>query len=285
MREGRPDRLAQVEAAPLDAKRQTQKQWTADPCGARTAPEHEAGTPEFYRKVEHERYDVYAPWMRQAIAFSTHTGEDVLEIGPGLGTDHAQFARAGARMYALDLTSRHLELTLRRFESEGLFTRPVRGDAESLPFGAGRFDLVYSYGVLHHTPDTAGAVREIHRVLRPGGLAIVGLYHRHSAFHWISTVLWRGVLLGGLRRHGYRRLLSDIEYRSAGSDAVPLVKVFSRRDCRRLFARFKETRTRADQIEWSHLVPFAAPGSGPARRSLEALAHRWGWYLTVFARK
>jgi len=269
----------------LDAKRETQKQWNADPCGARTAPEHEAGTPEFYRQVEHERYDVYAPWMRKAIGFASHAGEAVLEVGPGLGTDHAQFARSGARMFALDLTNSHLQLTRRRFENEGLLTRPVRGDAEGLPFADASFDLVYSYGVLHHTPDTAGAVREIHRVLRPGGLAIVGLYHRHSAFHWVYTVLWRGVLFGELRRKGYRRLLSDIEYRSAGSDAQPLVKVFSRRECRRLFDRFAETRLRADQIEWSHVVPFAAPGSGPSRRSLEAAAHRWGWYLTVFARK
>jgi SAM-dependent methyltransferase len=269
----------------LDVKRETQKQWNADPCGARTALEHEAGTPEFYRQVEHERYDVYAPWMREAIGFASHAGEAVLEVGPGLGTDHAQFARAGARMFALDLTNRHLQLTRRRFLNEGLLTRPVRGDAEALPFADAMFDLVYSYGVLHHTPDTAGAVREIHRVLRPGGLAIVGLYHRHSAFHWIYTVLWRGVVFGGLWRKGYRRLLSDIEYRSAGSDAVPLVKVFSRRECRRLFSGFRETRLRADQIEWSHMVPFAAPGRGPSRGVLEALGHRWGWYLTAFARK
>lgn len=269
----------------LNAKRETQKQWTNDPCGARTAREHESGTPEFYHKVEHERYNVYAPWMLEAIAFSTHSGESVLEIGPGLGTDHAQFARAGARMYALDLTPRHLELTQRRFENERLVTRPVRGDAESLPFGSGRFDLVYSYGVLHHTPDTAGAVREIYRVLRPGGLAIVGLYHKHSAFHWIRTMLWRGLWLGELRRKGYARLLADIEYRSPGSDAVPLVKVFSRRDCRLLFDAFAHVSIRTDQIEWSHLVPFAGPDSGPSRSILERFARQWGWYLTIFARK
>jgi SAM-dependent methyltransferase len=268
-----------------NAKRETQKQWNADPCGARTAPEHEPGTAEFYRKVEHERYDVYAPWMREAIGFPSHAGEAVLEIGPGLGTDHAQFARAGARMFALDLTDRHLRLTQQRFASERLVTRAVRGDAEQLPFADASFDSVYSYGVLHHTPDTAGAVDEIRRVLRPGGRAIVGLYHRHSAFHWVRTVLWRGLRLGELRHKSYRRLLADIEYRSPESDAVPLVKVFSRRDCRRLFAEFAEARIRSDQIEWSHLVPFARPDAGPSRRTLETLGRRWGWYLTVFARK
>jgi ubiquinone/menaquinone biosynthesis C-methylase UbiE len=181
--------------------------------------------------------------------------------------------------------SRHLRLTRQRFAGEGLATRPVRGDAERLPFADSSFDAVYSYGVLNHTPDTAGAVNEIRRVLRPGGLAIVGLYHRHSAFHWVNTVLWRGIRLGELRRKSYRQLLADVEYRPPESDAVPLVKVFSRSDCRRLFAGFAETRIRADHIEWSHLVPFAALGSGPSRGRLEALGHRWGWYLTVFARR
>jgi SAM-dependent methyltransferase len=285
MQYGRPSGHARAQAEPVDPKLETQKQWNADPCGARTAPEHAPGSPEFYRRVEHERYEVYAPWMRQAIGFDAHARESVLEIGPGLGTDHAQFARAGAKMHALDLTRRHLELTRQRFDTDGLVTRPVRGDAESLPYASRSFDLVYSYGVLHHTPDTAGAVREIHRVLRPGGLAIVGLYHRNSAFHWIRTLLWRGVWLGELRRKGYRRMLSDIEYRSPDSDAVPLVKVFSRRDCRRMFRAFAQTSIRADQIEWSHIVPFAAPGAGPPRRVLEAVARRWGWYLTVFAHK
>ena len=174
-------------------------------------------------------------------------------------------------------------MTRRRFEIEGLVTRPVRGDAETLPFSDRSFDVVYSYGVLHHTPRTQEAIDEIRRVLRPGGLAIVGLYHKHSAFYWICTMLLRGVIRGGLWRKGYRRLLADIEHRSADSDAVPLVKVLTRRECRRLFARFRETSIRADQIDYAHFWPSLAPTTGRSRRLLEALAHRWGWYLTVFA--
>ena len=268
-----------------DDKIEIQKQWNADPCGAETAEAHPPGSPSFFRKVEFERYETYAPWMHGAIGFESFGGKVVLEIGPGLGTDHAQFARAGAVMYALDLTERHLEVTRQRFGIEGLVTRLVRGDAEVLPFARDSFDVVYSFGVLHHTPGTGTAVEEIHRVLRPGGLAIVGLYHRHSAFHWVSTVLWRGILLGELRRKGYRRMLADIEHRSPGSDAVPLVKVLSRRECRRLFSAFTETRIRTDHIDLSHMVPFARPVIGQQRSTLERLFHRWGWYLTVFARK
>jgi ubiquinone/menaquinone biosynthesis C-methylase UbiE len=271
--------------ADFDDKAEIQKQWNTDPCGSSTAPEHEPGTAAFFFKVERERYEVYAPWMRTAMGFEAYGGKKVLEIGPGLGTDHAQFARAGAEMYALDLTARHLELTRRHFQLEDLVTRLVRGDAEALPFADGAFDVVYSFGVLHHTPGMQAAIHEVDRVLRPGGLAIVGFYHKHSAFHWICTMLVRGVMEGGLWRKGYRRLLADIEHRSADSEAVPLVKVLTRRDCRRLFAGFGETRIRADQIDYAHFWPSLPPATGLSRRLLETLAHRWGWYLTVFSRK
>ncbi len=269
----------------FDDKLEIQKQWNTDPCGADSGREHALGTPAFFRAVEAERYGVYAPWMREAIGFGRFGDKKVLEIGPGLGTDHAQFARAGAEMYALDLTARHLDLTRRRIEIEGLVTRAVRADAEALPFSDGTFDVVYSFGVLHHTPGTQQAVDEIHRVLRPGGLSIIGLYHKNSAFYWISTILLRGVIRGGLRKQGYRRLLADIERRSPESEAVPLVKVLTRRECRRLFVRFAETRIRSDQIDYGHFLPSIPPSTGRSRRLLEKLAHRWGWYLTAFALK
>jgi SAM-dependent methyltransferase len=266
-------------------KRETQKQWSRDPCGAVTARDVEIGSWEFYRRVEADRYQSYAPWMKEVMGFSRHAGKRVLEIGPGLGTDHAQFARAGAEMYALDLTAVHLEHTRRRFDLEGLATRPVRGDAEDLPLADGSFDVVYSFGVLHHTPSTARAVREIHRVLRPGGLAIVGLYHKHSAFYWVYTLLLRGVLRGGLWRRGYRRLMAEIEYRSPGSDAVPLVKVVSRRECRRLFAPFSSLAIRTHHFDLNHALPLVPPTRGRWREAVERLGAPWGWYLTVFARK
>src|SRR5258708_24507756 len=96
---------------PLDDKLESQKHWGADPCGAETADEFERGSLAFYSKVEAERYGVYVPWLKNVVAFETMGGRRVLEIGPGLGTDHAQFARAGAKLYAVGITATHLELT------------------------------------------------------------------------------------------------------------------------------------------------------------------------------
>jgi SAM-dependent methyltransferase len=209
----------------------------------------------------------------------------VLEVGPGLGTDHAQIARAGARAYAIDLTIGHLQSTRRRFALEGRVARLARADAERLPFGDASFDAVYSFGVLHHTPDTQAAVDEIRRVLRPGGFAVVGLYHRHSAFYWVATMLCRGLRRGELWKKGYRRLMAGIEYGSDESGAVPLVKVLSRRQCRRMFSSYSKVDVRTDHVDLCHLFPSRTPSIGESRRRFERWAGYWGWYLTIRAHR
>jgi ubiquinone/menaquinone biosynthesis C-methylase UbiE len=269
----------------VNYKSEAQRQWNADPCGAVTAGDAVLGSREFFDRVEEERYGRYAPWMKSAIPFALQRGKRVLEIGPGLGTDHIQFARAGAELYAVDLTHGHLELTLQRFLLEGQVTRLIRGDAEVLPFSDDSFDMVYSFGVLHHTPGTEQAINEVHRVLRPEGIAVIAMYHKHSAFYWIHTILIRGFLLGGLFSRGYGRLLSEIEYRSDPSTAIPLVKVYSRRQCRELFKGFRQIRSRTDHFELAHVIPFLPHWRGRLRRIAEQLGRRWGWYITVFAEK
>ena len=122
-----------------------------------------------------------------------HNAKDlaVLEVGCGLGTDGAQFAKAGANYTGIDLTDAAVDLARRRFE---LFQLPGTfrvADAERLDFPDNTFDIVYSHGVLHHTPDTAAAVREIHRVLRPGGKAVVMLYHRDSYNYRVNISMLR----------------------------------------------------------------------------------------------
>ena len=104
-------------------KDEVQNQWNQDPCGAHYVEKAEPDTLEWFLEVERYRYDVYAPWMREIMEFDHHAGEKILEIGAGIGTDHAQFAKAGGIMHDLDLASGHLgarEAEFRAAWPEGL---------------------------------------------------------------------------------------------------------------------------------------------------------------------
>src|SRR2546428_2262803 len=139
----------------------------ANPCGTKFA----AAGPEtrrFYELVEEHRYK--KEWhIPLAANFAGAKGKRVLEIGCGLGTDGAQFAGAGADYTGVDLTDAAVELAQRHFALFNLSGSFRTADVENLDFPDESFDLVYAHGVLHHTPDPRQAVREIHRVLRPGG--------------------------------------------------------------------------------------------------------------------
>src|SRR5260370_17269237 len=152
--------------------------WQAHPCGTKFS-DAAMGTREFFERVEAHRYA--KEWhIPEAANFAAARGLRVLEIGCGLGTDGAQFALAGANYIGVDLTEASVELARKKFEFAGLRGDFRLPDPQKLDFTADLFHLVYSHGVLHHTPDTKQAVREIHRVLKPGGRAIVMLYHRGS---------------------------------------------------------------------------------------------------------
>jgi ubiquinone/menaquinone biosynthesis C-methylase UbiE len=163
---------------------------------------------------------------------------------------------------------------------EHVTTRPVLGDAERIPFPDATFDVVYAFGVLHHTPGTAKAINEVQRVLRPGGQAIIALYHRNSYNFWVGTVLFNGVLKGGLWRKGWKHLLSEIEYRSDPNSALPLVKVYSRREVRNLFRQFSRT-----DIVACHIDPGTRRPTPMLRSFCERFFSVFGWYLVVRATK
>jgi SAM-dependent methyltransferase len=161
--------------------------------------------------------------------FHESRGQSVLEIGVGLGADHQQFAQAGAKLTGIDLTERAVEHTRRRLQSCGLSSDLTTGDAENLPFQDESFDLVYSWGVLHHSPDTHRAIQEVFRVLRCGGVARIMIYHKWSV---VGFMLW---LRYGLFLMNPFRNLDDIYARYLGS---PGAKAYSRAEALRLFEDF-----------------------------------------------
>ncbi len=140
------------------------------------------------------------PYLPTFARFEEAAGRDVLEIGVGMGADHLQLARNHPKsLKGLDLTERAVELTTRRLTLHGFRPDLSTADAERLPFEDNSFDLVYSWGVLHHTPDTPQAFREVHRVLRPNGVARIMIYHLHS---FVGDMLW--LRYGFLRGKGMR---------------------------------------------------------------------------------
>jgi len=282
--------------------------WQAHPCGTKFS-DAEIGTREFFARIEAHRYA--KEWhIPEAADFAGARGLRVLEIGCGLGTDGVRFAKAGADYTGVDLTDAAIELARKRFELSGLRGELRVSDAENLDFADESFDLVYSHGVLHHTPDIARAVSEIHRVLKPGGRTIVMLYHRDSYNYRVGICILRragarllksesglklvhrmtGEPIDSLREHarivkastnGY---LSSDEFLSQSTDGAgnPLARVYSRREGRELFKDFREVKLRAYFLN-KRFIPLIG---NLLPRSLEsALASRWGWHLWIYATK
>lgn len=262
-------------------KRRAQEQWTANPCGAHVAAEHGFGTREYFDAIENYRYRVYAPWMREALGFDRYSGKRLLEIGCGTGTDLLQYARGGAKVTGIDLTPRSVEITRQRFEVFGLTGEFAVDDAENLSFADESFDVVYSFGVLHHTPDTRRAISEVHRVLRRGGEAIIMLYNRASLYYWGSIILRRGILGGELLGKTPGEIMSEyVEHTETGGR--PLVKAYTKREARVLFSRFNRCEIKVNQLTREEL---GLPGRYLSDPVLSWLARHFGWNLIIRAIK
>jgi SAM-dependent methyltransferase len=252
------------------------RQWSEHPCGAIEGDEL---TLDYFLDVERLRYE-QQPWQHSFFRFDRFAGQRVLEIGVGLGTDLAQFAKAGAICHGVDITDRHLELCARNFALRGLSVDLRRCDATRIDHPDAFFDVVYSFGVLHHIPDAEAATREIRRVLRPGGRCLIALYHKGSFFH-LYMVLVRGVLQGRLFRLGYDGLMATVEGGADGIVIKPYVKLYTRREARRLLSDFQIDRMSVQHVEIGRFRDrLAGKLVAPLLRALEPVL---GWYVVCDA--
>ncbi|HEX9614821.1 MAG TPA: class I SAM-dependent methyltransferase, partial [Bacteroidota bacterium] len=208
-------------------------------------------------------------------------GKRVLEVGCGMGTDLLQYATGGANVVGCDLTLRHLQLATKRFSLYNRRGAFVNADAENLGFKNDSFDFVFSNGVLHHTADTAGAVQEVLRVLKPGGEALIILYHRNSLVYRLQILLKSGTkrFLGKLLRgqNPFSLSVSKILSASTDGESNPLTKVFSRREGLDLMTGFSNVTTDVYHLNkgdfpLSRLFP---------QKTLDWLSRSVGWYLVL----
>jgi ubiquinone/menaquinone biosynthesis C-methylase UbiE len=211
--------------------------WESEPCG--TSPwitgDKEYQSAEWFQSVERHRYE-QEPHIRDVAQFKNGRGAKLLEIGVGAGVDHVQWAKAGAVCHGVDLTDAAIETTRNHLAIHGLHSELKRVDAESLPYAEDSFDIVYAWGVIHHSENPERIVHEIHRVLRPGGKFIGMMYQRHSL---VSYKLWvRNALLKGRPD----RSLAEVLEHHMESEGT---KGYQPDEIRSMFARFQFTSVRA----------------------------------------
>ena len=174
-------------------KSEVAQYWNRESCGAgvTSEPKH---TRAYFEEIEAYRYRV-EPEIFAFAQFTRHHGERLLEVGVGAGSDFLQWVRAGTAAHGLDLTQEAVDNVRRRLAVYGLRADVTRADAEALPYADDSFDIIYSWGVIHHSPDTERAFAELVRCTRPGGTIKLMVYNRlslHAFYTWVRHALLRG---------------------------------------------------------------------------------------------
>lgn len=259
------------------------KQWNKTPCGSQDVSQSlQLGSYEFFESVRKSRYEITDKWMKKVIPFDTGKGKKVLEIGFGMGTDLLTWKLEGADVYGIDITQEHFRLAKLNFETHKLEADLQIADAANIPFSSDTFDIVYSNGVLHHTPDTVRCISEAFRVLKPGGSFIFSMYRTYSAFHLFSKLLTEGIKEGKLKKLGYRGLLSTIESGADGINIKPLVKTYTKMQIKYMLSDFSKVEFKTTHLKKEH---FATLRHFFPRFMEKIFEPYLGWYLVANATK
>ena len=292
--------------------------WNTEACGTHFVDE-DKGTREFYEKYRRIRYQ--SEWhIPLIVPFAEGANKRVLEIGCGNGADGSMFALNGASYTGVDLTDEAVEATRKHFGVLGLAGTFQTENAERLSFPTGTFDMVYSHGVLHHTPVPQRAIDEVYRVLKPGGKAVIMLYHKNSFNYYIRIMgyMRARVIAYALSRMGRweedrRRLSSSIVgargnqgteiwhlhylnflrdgwsylspanfvHHATDGPECPYAFAYSRGEAQQLFSRFQDV-----SMKVAHFPLRKYTLGRWVPKWLEGvIARRIGWYLFIYAVK
>jgi SAM-dependent methyltransferase len=230
---------------------------------------HPVGSRGFFDDLDQYHFEKLHHLLR-LVNFEGYRGRSVLEVGCGAGVDLARFARGGARVTGVDLTSSAIGLARANFEQQALRGEFFVADGEHLPFPDASFDLVYAHGVVQYTADPARLVRECRRVLKPGGDAIFQVYNRVSWLNALSKLMKVG-----------------LEH-----DDAPVLLKFSIGEFRRLLSGFGEVRIVPERFPVKSRLHHGWKGAvynrafvGAFNALPRALVRRFGWHLLAFCRK
>lgn len=264
---------------------EVRKYWNARPCNIRHG-RSDIGTREYFDEVEARKYAV-EPHIPGFAEFEKWAGKKVLEIGCGIGTDTMNFARHGASVTSVDLSEVSIELARKRAEVFGLQDQIkfYHGNAEELSafVPVQEYDLVYSFGVIHHTPHPERVIEEIRKYVRPGSTVKIMVYHRYS---W--KVLWI-ILTEGKGR--FWRIDDLVARNSEAQTGCPVTYSYTRRDVPQFLRGFQ-----VERIEVDHIFPYRIPDYVQHRyvkvwyfrwmpeRLFRWVERRWGWHLCITAK-
>jgi SAM-dependent methyltransferase len=251
--------------------------WNADPCGTRYLEARDD-----FDAHARARYAL-EPYIFDFAQFHSARGRKVLEIGVGMGADYLEWLKAGAQATGVDFSAASIERTRQRCELAGYRPDLRVADAEQLPFPDKSFDVVYSYGVMHHSPDTPQCVHEAWRVLKPGGQARIMVYHHPSI---TGFMLW--LRYGLLRGKSLRQSVFD--YLES-----PGTKTYTREEALRLLREFSDIKMQLVFSPGDLLLhqPSARYQSAfyrliwrlYPRATVRKIGSRWGLFLLITATK
>ena len=184
-----------------------------------------AGTREFFQQLDEYRFDKLN-YLSRLVDFDGYKGKNLLEVGCGAGIDLVRFASGDAKLTGIDLSKTAIALACKNFEQSELTADLRVMNGECMQFADNTFDMVYAHGVLQYTADSARMINEIHRVLRPGGEAILMVYNK---FSWLN-------------------LMRKVTRVPLEHEDAPVLKKFSIRELKQLLHPFQEYRIIAERF-------------------------------------
>jgi 2-polyprenyl-3-methyl-5-hydroxy-6-metoxy-1,4-benzoquinol methylase len=260
--------------------------WDQRPCNIRHSTQP-VGSREYFDEVEARKYLV-EPHIPVFAEFEKWRGKRVLEIGCGIGTDTVNFARHGARVTSVDLSEKSLELAQQRAAVYGVQEQVqfYRGNAEELNsfMPVETYDLIYSFGVIHHTPHPERVLEQLRSYAQAGTTVKIMVYHRRS---W--KVLW---ILLSEGRGQFWKLADLVAKNSEAQTGCPITYTYSRREGRELLERHGFS-VRSAAVD--HIFPYRIQDYVQYRYVAEfyfrwmpaglfrALERRLGWHLCITA--
>lgn len=204
----------------------------------------------------------------------------MLEIGYGMGTDHLQLAKRGGIMHGIDIAPTSKEITEQLFKLYNYSSELIIGDVENMPYKDSTFDFIYSFGVIHHTPNIEKAINEIYRVLKPGGKCYIAVYNKNSWYFRYNVFLKNWIINKGYRKRTLKQQVSLIE--NPGTNENLLVKLHTKKEIEKMFKEFSHKKITINHLTKNELGNFDLIFTNNIK---EYLKRKIGWYIIIRAQK